>query len=602
VPAAAVELFVERARAAGPGFVPTTAVGDVVRALDHLPLAIELAAARTRLLDLDQLAARLDDALGLLTAGPRDAPERHRTLRGAIEWSHALLAPEEQAVFRRLAVFAGPFTLEEAEAVAGDRTGLGDLELLDLLDRLVRASMVTVEDGADGHRFRLLETVRQFAAEQLIASAEEPLVRRRHFDVFAERPPDRDDTNARAALAWALEAGDEVVGALELAHKLATGWYVHGALSEGRRWLEAALAAGAGRAPSDLLSRVELARANICYGQGDMNAAEAAFEAAAEHGEPAVVARAHFGLGNLAVLRGDPSASTLLEEAAIAAERLDDDDLMMRVANSLGMVARRAGDFAAARDHAETGLRAARRLGDRVAVATVLINLANLHQALERPDEARDRLEEALVLSRQEGFTRGVASALGSLGVITDDPDEARAYLEESLELARAPGDRQVVAVTLANLGRVRLKGGDIGAARISFEEYRAVSEQLGDRRGVAQAGRSLADVARRAGDFEGAARDGAEALRLHLEIGDQDRLVEALEVVAAVLAVTGRVEVAGDVLAACDRARVDMSMPRDAEDDDVRAVIVAAAGEPTTRDAPSVGDATKAALTALGD
>ena len=256
VPAAA--LFVQRARAVRPDFALTAAnagaVAAVCRRLDGLPLAIELAAARVGLLSVGQLAARLDQALGVLTAGARDLPARQRTLRATLEWSAALLAVEERALFGRLGVFAGGATLEAVEAVCAEP---GGLDVLGGLGTLVEQSLLRlVED--EQPRYRMLETVAEYARECLAASGEEGALRRAHADHYLalaeaaraaleEADPatwlsrlEAEHDNLRTALRWSVQGGDPAIG-LRLAVALRRFWSLRGHLSEGRRWQEAAL-------------------------------------------------------------------------------------------------------------------------------------------------------------------------------------------------------------------------------------------------------------------------------------------------------------------------------------------------------------------------
>ena len=256
----ATRLFVERAKAARHGFSLTEgnamAVAQVCYRLDGIPLAIELAAARIRVLSAEQISSRLDDSFRLLTGGGRSALAHQRTLRTAMDWSHELLSEEEQAMLRRLSVFAGGFTLEAAETV-GTGEGIEGDEILDLLASLVDKSLVLV-DQQEEIRYRLLETVRQYGREKLEESGEAERVRRRHANYYlalaeeAERGLSGSDQapwlarletehdNLRAALRWSLGGGEAEPG-LGLAAALWSFWYTRGHLSEGRRWLESAV-------------------------------------------------------------------------------------------------------------------------------------------------------------------------------------------------------------------------------------------------------------------------------------------------------------------------------------------------------------------------
>jgi non-specific serine/threonine protein kinase len=251
----ATRLFVERARGRQPDFAPSdvdaSAIVSICQRLDGLPLAIELAAARLTALSCAQIATRLDEALALLTTGVRTAPARHQTLRATVDWSHALLTPAEQVVFRHLAVFAGGWSLEAAESICRDdgATTFSN-NILDVLERLVEKSLVVREDQAGERRFRFLETVRQYARERLAEAGEENLIRSRHLhwiealvvelcgdgtavvmgDAFARTEQEHD--NIRSALRWSIDAG-EIESGLNLGAALYQFWYMHGHYSEG---------------------------------------------------------------------------------------------------------------------------------------------------------------------------------------------------------------------------------------------------------------------------------------------------------------------------------------------------------------------------------
>src|SRR5579859_1400574 len=256
----ATRLFVERARARRPDFAPidadASAIVAICQRLDGLPLAIELAAARLAVLSCCQLAERLDEALPLLTTGMRTAPARHQTLRATVDWSHALLTPAEKVIFRRLAVFAGGWTLKAAESIScGDGSTTSGNNVLDLLQRLVDKSLVVGEDEAGDRRFRFLETVRQYAAERLIDAGEEDRMRSHHLawcvemvvglcgdgstvvnsaSAFTKVEQERD--NIRSALRWSIDAAEIETG-LTLAAAMFQLWYLRGDYSEGIAWL-----------------------------------------------------------------------------------------------------------------------------------------------------------------------------------------------------------------------------------------------------------------------------------------------------------------------------------------------------------------------------
>jgi predicted ATPase/DNA-binding CsgD family transcriptional regulator len=450
---AAVRLFVARAQAAKPDFALTGenagAVLDVCRRLDGLPLAIELAAARAKVLPPPALLARLGSRLPLLTGGGRDLPMRQRTMRDTIAWSYNLLTPEEQALLRRLAVFAGGFTLEAAEADCG-ATNLAGLDVLDGLTSLVDKSLLREEMGPeDEPRFGMLETVREFALERLAAAGEAEIIQRAHaafYLTLAERAEpelgraaqvawlDRLDAelgNFRAALAWLLQAGDGETG-LRLAAALGTFWFIRNRLTEGNDWLGRLLSLSPGAA-SAVRVKARCVGSMLAWSAGDYPRATALAEKGltiARAGEDtAGVAEALFHLGTIAELRGDDDQAENLYAQAFARYRERGDDRGTAIAAmNLGDAAYRRGDYARAMALAEEALAIFLELGDRWAAAIAVGILGEV--ALERGDTAA-----------------------------------AIAAYAESLDFALAVGDRWSVADALSGFAGVAAAGGRAGQA-----------------------------------------------------------------------------------------------------------------------------------------
>ncbi len=368
----AVSLFVARAQAVRPDFALTeanaAAVAAICARLDGLPLAIELAASRVTVLPLQAMLARLEQRLELLTGGARDAPERQRTMRDAIAWSHDLLSPEEQALFQRLAVFVGGWTLDGAEAVC--RRGDG-ASVLEGVSSLVDSSLVRLDETADVQgRYGVLETVREFGLERLAASGEESAVRRRHADwcvALAEGAEanlwgpgqgrwfarlEVEHPNLRAALGWLLDTGEREM-ALRLATPLAFFWYVHGHLAEARIWLDRAIATGGGsrEAQAEVLARAS----GLAHAQGDaaaaMRWADASLTLWREIGDAGPgLAFALCQRGIAGFWSGDVDlAAAAYDEALTLFRSLDNGPWTAQVLTNLAAVARARGDDARAR-------------------------------------------------------------------------------------------------------------------------------------------------------------------------------------------------------------------------------------------------------------
>ena len=501
-----VRLFALRAAAVGHGFALTAETAPVVvelcRRVDGLPLAIELAAARTRLFSLPVLLDRLDHRLTVLTGGSQDAPERLRTMRGAIAWSHDLLSPPEQVLFRRLAVFPAGFTVEAAEAVAGVRgSGFGDgttdpslspnpdprTPPLDLLTSLVDQSLIAPAAPAGGDaRFAMLDTIREFGLERLVASGEEERVGQaagRHaLGLAAEAEdgltgPDQEAWLERlsaehANLGAALERADGEA-ALRLGGALWRYWARRGFLREGRRWLERALTLGRDAAP--------VARAAGLH-----------------------------ALDNLALDLSDyPLARDRFAEALRLRREAGDRRGVSASLTGLALTTADQGDLALAETlHAES-LAIERELGDRLGEAISLHNLGRVAAAAGDHGLARERLLQALRVQRELGNADGVAYvswALGEALAGAGDP-EAAPLLDRALARFRATGDRLGEAHVLLALGGLAAAAGAQAAAAARFRASLARWEELGVRLGTVQALEGVAVVAAATGRHRSAAR-----------------------------------------------------------------------------------------------
>jgi predicted ATPase len=452
--AEAVRLFLDRAQAGSPDFVLTEAnaptVAAICRRLDGLPLAIALAAARVSHLPLTALLIRLERRLPLLTGGPRDLPARLQTMREAIAWSHDLLAPEEQRLFRRLAVFAGGCTLEAADAVCTDehathvppsvpdQSSLAD-SVFDSLTSIVDKSLVWQDTRGSQPRYRMLETLREFGLERLTASGEAEVVQRRHAawcltlaeQAYSELPgPDQrtwlgrsedEHDNYRSALTWLLQQGDA-----ESAQRLMIGlyrfWYVRGHLSEGRTWVERALAEGRST-PATVRAGALLAAGWLAWAQGDYARAVervrdslTAFRAS-HHASG--VAEAHYVLGMVAGDRGDyAQAMALLTEALNIFRSLGATQWVGFVLNALGIMTYEQGDAGQAAALFTEALTQFHVVGETNGTAYALTNLGKIALADGHFDQGATYYRESLALRQDYGEEMSVAGCLRGLAII----------------------------------------------------------------------------------------------------------------------------------------------------------------------------------------
>lgn len=364
---AATMLFIDRARAARPDFQVTpqnaSAIGEVCRRLDGMPLALELAATRVRLLSIEQISARLDDQLQLLAGGRRTAPSRQQTLRATLDWSYVLSQPPQRRLFNRLAAFAGSWTLEAAETICGT-AGINPGEVLELLGTLVDQSLVVVEEQSGRVRYRLLEPMRQYAAQKLEESDESQLIRDLHRDWFlkqAERSPfelmdpdhmvwlGQEIDNIRAALRWSIEQGAVECG-LRLARAAGAYWYQRGFYSEGRAWLEQLLAQPP-YANSVARAAALIWAAHLINLQGEVSAALAVTDEglvmARKLGDPATIATGLWCKARMVFRMGDLEQAQSLFDESLSVCRdngLSSTPLEYYVLYCLGLLALEARD------------------------------------------------------------------------------------------------------------------------------------------------------------------------------------------------------------------------------------------------------------------
>lgn len=518
----AIRLFVLRAQAAAPSFALTEAncrqVAEICRRLDGLPLAIELAAARTRLLSPAALLARLTHRLHLLSDGPRDVPERHQTMRQAIAWSYDLLDPATQVLLRRLSVFVGGFTFDAAEAMSTDlERAAGAIANLGRLTTLVDESLVQIGEQHGGEkRFQLLETVREFVFERLEEAGEASEARRRHAAFFlhlVERvDPWRallpesiqqfqaEHDNLRAALRWAIAREPDI--ALRIASGLWRFWSQVGFWSEGRSWLDQALAASRD-APSDL-------RAAALIGSGRIAVAQADF--------------AHAG--------------RCFEESLALATASGNDHLAARALQSLGVVASNQGELDRAAEVFGSALERFRSHEDAGAIGRCLTDLGLV--AHRRGDALRAiaYYEEALPIARETGDVAFAALLLGNLGgawLDAGDPARGEALYAEALDQSRLLDDQFGVAVNLYNLADCLKERGAIAGAWEQYRESLVITEALGERHLASRILDRLAHLATIAGLPRPAGRLLGAAAALRTEIDDTLFPIEEASVAEAV-------------------------------------------------------------------
>jgi predicted ATPase/class 3 adenylate cyclase len=522
----AVRLFIERAQAALSSFKAThqnaMSIAQVCTRLDGIPLAIELAAARVKLLKVEQIAARLDDCFQLLTGGNRTALPRQQTLKALIDWSWELLAEDEQKLLSRLSVFVGGCTFESIEAVcSGD--GVDSARILDLLSQLVNKSLLVAErEQGQEARLRLLETIRQFAREKLKGPGDGDWVRSAHADYFlklaeaADREHFRgseqltwlnrfetEHDNLRTALEWFQNSAGGIASGLRLAAVLGQFWTSRGYLREGRERLSNILSLPG--VQQQTLARAEAlaASAELAYRQSDYLVSKGLFEESLaicrKRGEKRDIAIALNGLGNIATDMGDyGSAPALFEQALALWREINNVQGIARALINLGWAALRPGDN----------------------------TQAELH------------LKEALTLYQKAGDETGTAMALSGLGEVAvrrGEYQKATELLQESLKFRRELGDKWGIAVSLGSLGWVALAEHELPHATLVLGESLSIRREIGDKGGSAWCLERLAEVARERGLIDPAVRVFGAAAALRSSIGsvidpvDQPKIDQAL-------------------------------------------------------------------------
>jgi predicted ATPase/DNA-binding SARP family transcriptional activator len=595
----AVELFVARATAAAPNFVldegNVGAVVSICRRLDGIPLALELAATRVRVLGVWELAARLDDRFHLLAVGARSAPARQRTLRGVIDWSWELLGDQERVVLRRLAVHADGCTLAAAEEVcAGD--DLDPEDVLDLLARLVNCSLVVMADGPDGPRYRLLESVTAYCVERLHEKAELDDLQRRHRDYYtalAERAEphlrghgqrqwlrrlDAETPNLRTALESAARAGD-ANRALRLVNALSWYWQLRGRFGEAERSLSLALSVDE-TASTALVAKstawlggVRLALGGVTNPLAEYRAALRPYE---EIDDPGGRARAEWFLGSNLYGIGDPAPSEQLVSRALTTFRTLGDRWGTAAAlSSLAFHAKLRGEFSALRRDGEQGLEMFRELGDQWGQLQAMVPLQTLAAIVGDYRHAGRLYREGLRMAEDLGLWPQVSfqlSGLGRIALLTRDFHQARRFHERARRLAIEQSDRFGEQYAEIGLGMGARREGELDTAEAHMRSVLELHRRMGyepNRPALILA--ELGFIAELRGDTRAALDLQLNGLAAVRNSGDPRSVALALEGLAGAQALAGHAEHAARLLGAAAAARRSVGVPLpDGERDDV--------------------------------
>jgi predicted ATPase/transcriptional regulator with XRE-family HTH domain len=558
----AIALFGQRAQTVKPDFQLTSenaaTVTEICRKLDGLPLAIELAAARVKLLPPAKLLERLN--LKLLTGGARDLAARQQTLYEAINWSYDLLTEAEKQLFRRLAIFAGGCTLEVAEAVCNVK---GDLTVavLDGLESLLNKNLIKqAEDKAGELRYSLLQTVREFALEKLRESGEAEAIEQRYIAYFtayltkldlalksagqvaAVRTIRSEYDNIRSILHRAIERKDGAV-ALQLSADLAFFWSIQGYSSEARAFLEQALALATNSDPKQHARALHIA-GRMSSRHGDQITArtylQASLTLAKTLGDKALIANALDVLGGIAVNQGDYALAYryLHEDLAIRREINDQPGIAGSLYN-VGTLANWQADFELAKTYHQESLAIQQELGNKRGIGYSLMALGNTANSQGDYETATAYAQEGLAIAREIGEKRLTAFNLMTLGFgayYQADYEVAKIYGQESLSILQEGSDKISLASSLMFLGIITGKQGDYATATAYCQESLAIQYAIGEKGGVACSLCYLGSIANRQADWSQALKFISESLVLAKEVSDKTLIIEDLAVLIQIL------------------------------------------------------------------
>lgn len=545
----AVDLFVERAKLVQPGFRlserNTQAAAQLCYQLEGIPLAIELAAARLRTLNVEQISQLLTERFGLLTTGNWAALPRQQTLRALIDWSYDLLSKAEQVLLGRLSLFAEGFTLEAVETVCAGQ-GLEKGRILELLEGLVVKSLVVSERQGTVMCYRILETIRQYGLEKLKEQGEEGRWRDFHLDyymVVATRLSakylngkqieslvlfEREYPNLRLALDWATER-QKAAKALQLSISLEDFWEERGYFSEGRKFLEDILALPSATMISSRGKALRIL-ARLAELQGDfevgLDFARQSLELAQAQSEKLEIANSFKTVGNLYYHRGNYDiAQNFLNQALVLFEEENEKVGSANSLNSLGLISMNQSNYEVARDYFLKAFALYDKSGDRGRIATIYLSLGIIAFETGDINQARQYYEESAKLSRELGKVDTLAASLSNLGVVAgaqDDYVAAEEYYRQGLVLHRRTGHKTFIINVELNLGDVARKRGQYEAAFNYTQEALALSRRINYKMGAAFCLRNLGEIAINQGGFKAAQNYLQESLTLREELDNK--------------------------------------------------------------------------------
>ena len=526
-----VRLFVERAIAVNPKFRVNNrnahAIAGICSSLDGIPLAIELAAARIKILSPEKIFERLDDMFNLLTGGVRTAMPRQQTLKALIDWSYDLLTKKEKTLWSRLAVFSCVFTLEAAEEICSDEF-IKKNDILDLITALCEKSIVIYDESKE--RYKLLDSIRQYGREKLQTDNR---IFSKHLDYFLKlsqsAKPELKGTNLKewldlleadhnnfiSAIEWGIRNEEAEKGAI-VAYGIGKFWEIRGQYSTGMKVLESILK------KHDRLSKNT--KANILNLSGNLNRYQGNYE----------------------------NAGRYFEESLALFRDIEDVMGISTTVNNLGNLAYTQGKFDTAKKFFEESMAIKKEIGDKMGVAGSMNNLGGVAFSTGKYEEARMYYEDSLAIRKEIGDKHGVSASLNNLGgleLYRGNFEKARKYFEESLDIKREIGDKKGIAASLGNVGSVAKTQGDFELTKKIYEESLAVFREIGDKQGIANFLNNLGDLVSLQKDYEQSIKYYEESLAIFRDIGDKQGIATSLSNLGKVLISTEDFEPAGNYL-----------------------------------------------------
>lgn len=550
----AIRLFIERALAVRSDFRVTNenapALAEICFQLDGIPLAIELAAARIKVLPVEKIYQRLNDRFRFLTDGKRTALPRHQTLRAMIDWSYDLLSENEKLLWNKLSIFTGGITLHAAEKICSDEKIESDI-ILDLLNQLSEKSIIIFDSIKQ--RYLMLETIKQYGFEKLTESGLSEKLYKRFIDYFIKLSEDaepnlngsevqlwldkleEDHGNLQYAIDWSLK-NENGLSAIRLAGSLGNFWFIRGHYTTGRRFLDNILGKN-GDSVDSALKKVLYWAATLANFQGDYEKAkrynEKNLELSRNDKDKLGIATSLSSLGHLGLLQGEfEKAKMYLNESLIISKETGDKACTASSLSNLGSIAFFQGDYDKAQTYLNESLPLSREVGNKRDITNAVITLGNLAYYKGNFDQAKIYYNESLAISREIGNKRGIVTSLTNLGntfFFRCEYDEAQKCLEESLPICREIGDVAAIINTVLNLGNVAFYQGDYEKGREFYEECLSLSRKIGNKREMSSSVQNLGVLSLDIREYEKAKKYFEESLALRKGIGDKLGIADTL-------------------------------------------------------------------------